>query len=113
MKITIKNIIKENKDIDPKQRYINGIVNMIRLPYFRFLKVNEIPRELWNEIFSIIFNTKVTYSDNRISDENNNIIYYEDDEGYWVKSIYDSNINIIYSENSDGNWRKYEYDSNN
>ena len=42
MKITIKNIIKENKDIDPKQRYNNGIVNMIKPPYYNFLKVNDL-----------------------------------------------------------------------
>jgi hypothetical protein len=113
MKITIKNIIKENKDIDPKQRYINGIVNMIRLPYFRFLKVNEIPRELWKDILDNIFNTKVTYSNNKIYDSNGNNIYDEDYEGFWSKSEYDTNNNQIYYEDSDGFWSKREHDENN
>src|SRR6056300_581918 len=113
MKITIKNIIKENKDIDPKQRYINGIVNMIRLPYFRFLKVNEIPRELWNDILTKVFNQEVIISDNVIYDLNDNNIYDENSDGYWIKKEYDSNNNKIYQENSDGYWSKSEYDENN
>jgi len=113
MKITIKNIIKENKDINPKQRYINGIVNMIRLPYFRFLKVNEIPRELWNDILTKVFNQEVIISDNVIYDLNDNNIYDENSDGYWSKREYDSNNNKIYQENSDGRWTKSEYDENN
>jgi len=112
MKITIKNIIKENKDIDPKQRYINGILNMIKPPYFNFLKVNEIPRELWKDILDNIFNTKVTYSNNRIYDSNDNNIYDEDYEGFWSKSEYDTNNNQIYYEDSNGFWSKREFDSN-
>jgi len=81
MKITIKNIIKENKDIDPKQRFVNEISRIIRPPYFKFLRVNEVPRELWEDILSKIFNTKVTYRDNSIYDSNNNEIYYEDSNG--------------------------------
>ena len=102
MKITIKNIIKENKDIDFKQIYINGIVKIIRLPYFNFLKVNEVPEELWEGIFSKLFNQKVIIDNNVIYDSNNNNIYYEDYEGYWSKREYDSNNNQIYYENSDG-----------
>lgn len=48
-----------------------------------------------------------------IKDPNNNQIYYEDSNGYWVKSEYDSNNNRIYFKNSDGYWGKSEYDSNN
>ena len=113
MKITIKNIIKENKDIDPKQRYINGIVNIIRLPYFKFLRVNEIPKELWNDIFSKLFNQEVIISDNMIFDKNDNRLYFEDSVGYWSKREYDENNNKIYQVDSTGNWLKQEYDSNN
>jgi len=115
MKITIKNIIKENKDIDPKQRYINGILNIITPPYFNFLRVNEVPKDMWEEILSKVFNTKVTYRNIEgeifTYDSNNNRIYYEDSNGYWIKYEYDSNNNEIYDENSDGYWRKREYDS--
>jgi hypothetical protein len=113
MKITIKNIIKENKDIDSKQRFINGIVNIIRLPYFNFLRVNEVPRELWNDIFSNIFNRIVTYGNNKMFDSNNNVIYFEDSDGNWVKREYDKNNNVIYFEDSNGFWSKREYDENN
>ena len=46
-------------------------------------------------------------------DSNNNIIKYENSDGYWWKKEYDSNNNIIKLENSDGYWEKKEYDSNN
>ena len=111
MKITIKGIINEN--IDPEEKYINGIINMIRPPYFRFLKVNEVPRELWNEILSKKFNQEVTVYDDGIFDSNNNRIYVEYSYGYWEKREYDSNNNEIYYENSNGTWIKREYDSNN
>ena len=45
-------------------------------------------------------------------DSNDNVIYYENSNGYWAKYEYDSNGNETYYENSDGDWRKSEYDSN-
>ncbi len=47
----------------------------------------------------------------RIKDSNGNQIYYENSNGYWVKSEYDSDGNKIYFENSDGFWVKREYNS--
>lgn len=98
MKITIKNIIKENKDIDPKQRYVNGILNMIRRPYMGFLINNEVPEELWKGILSKIFNTDdidwgIRISDNKvlyqliIQDEKGRQLYYETHD-YWEQLIY-------------------------
>ena len=143
MKITIKNIIKENKDIDPKQRFVNEISKIIKPPYFYFLRVNEVPEKLWNEILSKLFNQKVKYENRypypfRIFDSNNNEIYieesYEDDNdeiehielglpveaswygswyGFWSKREYDENNNRIYQLDSTGFWIKREYDSNN
>ena len=116
MKITIKNIINENKDIDPKQRYINGIVNMIRKPYMEFLINNEVPRELWEEIFSKLFKHEVIISDNKIFDLNGpprNLLYIEYYNGEWEKREYDSNNNNIHYEKSNGFWVKREYDENN
>jgi len=116
MKITIKNIIKENKDIDPKQRYVNGILNMIRIPYFNFLRVNEVPEELWKDIFYRLFNHEVIISDNKIFDLNGpprNLLYIEYYNGEWEKREYDSNNNNIYYEKSNGFWVKREYDENN
>jgi len=37
-----------------------------------------------------------------IKDSNGNEIYWEDSDGYWIKSEYDSNGNQIYYETSDG-----------
>ena len=110
MKITIKNIIKENND--PKQRYINGIVNIISSPYFKFLRVTDTPEHLWNRILSKVFNQEVTLFHNKIYDSDGYLIYQEYSDGDWEKQEYDSNNNLIYYENSDGFWRKYEYDSN-
>jgi hypothetical protein len=47
-----------------------------------------------------------------IKDNNGNEAYWEDQEGYWIKSTYDNNGNRIYWENSDGDWVKYTYDDN-
>jgi hypothetical protein len=46
-----------------------------------------------------------------IKDSNGNEIYWEDSDGYWIKSEYDSNGNEIYWEESNGYWSKKEYDS--
>ena len=37
-----------------------------------------------------------------IMNKNNNLIYYEDINGFWYKWEFDEKANIIYSENSDG-----------
>lgn len=49
----------------------------------------------------------------RIFDENNNQIYYEDSDKYWAKREFDENNNEIYFEDSDGYWEKRVYDKNN
>jgi hypothetical protein len=47
-----------------------------------------------------------------IKDENGNIIYWEDSNGYWSKHEYNSNGKEIYYENSNGSWMKREFDLN-
>ena len=47
----------------------------------------------------------------RIKDSNNNQIYYENSDEYWIKREYDSKGNEIYYENSLGFWVKKEYNS--
>ena len=116
MKITIKNIIKENKDIDPKQRYINGILNMIRRPYMEFLINNEVPEELWKGILSKIFNTddifwEIKSRDDKvyyqltIQDEKGRQLYYEIPD-YWEQLIYGHHnrldMDFTWYVNSDG-----------
>ena len=46
-------------------------------------------------------------------DSNNNLIHYEDSNGYEYWYEYDSNNNIIHQKNSNGYEYWYEYDSNN
>jgi hypothetical protein len=117
MKITIKNIIKEN--IDPEEKYINKLSGILKPPYFYNLIVTETPENLWNKILSKVFNQEVTHyiwvnSDRMVLfDSNNNKIYNEDSNGYWEKQEYDSNNNQIYYEDSNGDWIKREYDLNN
>jgi len=48
----------------------------------------------------------------QIKDENENIIYFENSNGYWYKREYDSNRKEIYIKNSNGFWAKSEYDLN-
>jgi len=122
------NTINENKDIDSEQRYVNGIVNIIKPPYYNFLKVNEVPEELWNDIFSKLFKQKVKYSymfDRifLIHDSNNKEIYHEEFDGFVADEDIDLGLdefgNPILGLDEFGNpiidvyWEKHEYDSNN
>jgi len=99
--------MKQEVEINSKQIYINGISKIIRSPYFKFLRVNEVPEELCNDIFSKLFKQKVIIDNNRIFDSNNNQIYSEYSDGNWFKFEYDSNNNLIYSENSYGEISEY------
>jgi hypothetical protein len=46
-----------------------------------------------------------------ILDKNENLIYFEYSDGFWVKRQYDSQDKEIYVEYSDGFWVKREWDS--
>ena len=48
-----------------------------------------------------------------IKDDNQNVIYYEYSDEYWVKQKFDKNNNRIYFEDSNEYWVKYEFDKNN
>ena len=45
-----------------------------------------------------------------IKDDEGNLIYYENSDGYWRKREYNNQGNQIYFETSNGYWIKYEYD---
>jgi hypothetical protein len=108
---TPNNTINEN--INRTQRFINKVSEILEVPYFKNLELYDVPRELWNDIFSIVFNKEVKNRwFNKIFDNNNNKLIYEEDDGEWVKREYDSNGKEIYREDSDGYWEKKEYDSN-
>jgi hypothetical protein len=102
-----------NENINRTQKFINKVSEILNPPYFKNLELYVAPEELWNDIFSIIFNKEVSTGYNKIFDNNNNVIYYEDSNGYWLKQEYDNNGNKLYHEDSTGYWSKYEYDNNN
>ena len=45
-----------------------------------------------------------------IKDKNDNVIYWENSNGYWEKNEYDSHDNLIRFEDSTGYWGKSEHD---
>ena len=45
-----------------------------------------------------------------VYDTKSNVVYYEDNYGYWFKKKYDEKDNRIYYKNSEGYWFKSEYD---
>ena len=48
------------------------------------------------------FNHDFSKGDFKLFDENGNLVYFEDSEGYWAKREYDQNGNEVYYENSEG-----------
>ena len=54
---------------------------------------------------------KVTKFPFEIKNSKDNVIYWEDSTGYWVKTEYDSKGKEIYHEDSTGYWAKREFDS--
>ncbi len=46
----------------------------------------------------------------RLYDESGNRVYYEDDTGYWIKTVYDKRGNRIYYKDSTGSWTKQVFD---
>ena len=84
-------------------------------PLFKNMKLygfTELSEEELTYVLSGIFGEPVGKIGIRIYNQNGNIIYVEDSDGYWKKYEYDDNVNRIYWENSKGDWRKYEYDNN-
>ena len=48
-----------------------------------------------------------------IKDDNGNLVYHEDSDGYWWKLQYDDANNLVYHEDSYGYWCKKEFDDAN
>jgi YD repeat-containing protein len=79
----------------------------------QFLKIKDFPFKIKNENGNVIyFENSNGYWIKREYDLNGNVIYFENSKGYWEKREYDSNGKEIYYENSSGTWEKIEYDSN-
>ena len=114
MKKLIKKILKE----DRRQMFLDKIVQVMKndFPLFKNLKdygfYEQLSEEEFIYVLSGIFGGPVRYTYGDIFDENGNIIYSEDYNGYWVKREFNEYGNQIYIEDSSGFWRKREYDEN-
>lgn len=101
--------------------YLDKITKIIEVPYFYELKNYGIDDlEEWEYVFSKIYCDKIIsfkgigwneclingrinkYIEYRVNDLNGNMIYFEDNDGDWVKIEYDKNGYQIYWENSQG-----------
>ena len=125
----IKRKIYINKIIEVMKNDYPLIKNLKLYGFYEQLSVDEL-----NYVLSGIFGKPVRVGGLEIYDEDGNIIYYENSEGYWrkyeydengryriyyedsygnqSKSEYDDNRNNIYFEDSNGYWEKREYDEN-
>ena len=122
MKRFIRKILKE----DRLERYMNKIAEVMKNDYPIFSNMelygfyDQLPEFIipvvFNKIFGQIVNVEVGYHFNRkvrsVKNENNNLIYYEDGDGFWKKYEYDNRGNRIYYKSSQGHWIKREYDEN-
>jgi hypothetical protein len=78
------------------------------------LGITEFPYEVQDEQGNLIYiEEKNGFWEKNKYDENNNKIYWENSDGYWYKQEFDLNNNEIYYEDSDGYWFKQEFDENN
>jgi len=112
MKRFIRKILKE----DRLERYMNKIAEVMKNDYPIFSNMelygfyDQLPEFIipvvFNKIFGQIVNVEVGYHFNRkvrsVKNENNNLIYYEDGDGFWKKYEYDNRGNRIYYEDCTG-----------
>jgi len=84
------------------KKYIDYIVNDIELPYIKYLDQYGLKQEECELVLSKLYDQQVTIKGNRVYDTNDNQIYSEYSDGYWVKREYDDNGNLIYYEDSNG-----------
>ena len=91
------------------QKYINYIVNDIELPYIKSLEPYGLKQDEMDLVLSKVFNQPVKFVVNRVFDIDNNEIYIEDSNGYWVKYEFNEDGNLTYVKDSKGYWIKSEY----
>jgi len=115
MKVSIKGILKESKE-----DVIEKISKSLEKPYFKDLKDMGIPENLWDDIFSNMYDREIsilTKNDGNLKEvyfDKEKVLYLEYiDDHHWVESKYDKYGNIVYAESSEGLWEKYTYDFSN
>ena len=82
-------------------------------PYFNIFNVLEIPEEEQEYILTKIYgNISIVKTGLRayIYDDNDNEIYEEYSDGFWLKLEYDDKGNKVYEERSNGYWEIQKYD---
>ena len=89
------------------QKYIEYIVNDIQVPYLKSLEQYGLKQEEMDLVLSKVFNQPVKFVVNRVFDKDNNELYYERSDGYWIKSIFDEQGNEINFYDSDGYCQYY------
>ena len=47
----------------------------------------------------------------KLTDENDNVVYYEDSNGFWFRNVYNDFNRITFHEDSNYYWAKAEYDT--
>ena len=84
------------------ERYIDFIVNDLEIPYFKNMKDNYGLRpDEYEMVLSKLYKQPVSKIGGYVYDNQENIIYFENSDG-WQKWVYDNQENIIYYEDSDG-----------
>jgi hypothetical protein len=89
------------------KKYIEYIANDIELPYFKSLEQYGLKQDEMDLVLSKVFNQPVKFVVNRVYDKDNNELYYERRDGYWIKNIFDDEGNEINFYDSDGYCRHY------
>ena len=93
------------------ERYIEYIVNDIQPPYFKNMReMYGLSEKEYELVLSKVFNQPVTIEGNRFYDNNGNVIYHENSNGFWDRYEYNDQGKRTYYEDSDGFWYKKEYD---
>ena len=106
MKKLIRKILKE----ETNNKFIDKVIKHLEPPYFKNMESFGLIPDEYESTLSKIFNQPVIIRGNYVYNEQGNLIYLEDDDGYWDKREYDDQGNLIYHEDSNGYWEKYEYD---
>jgi len=111
MKDLIKKILNEQVSDKVITKVLSQLESgKIKPPYFKNLDLIGLTDDEIQTTLEQFTNGEVNIKHRTLTDESGNIIYDEDDNGFWYKSEYDGRGNLIYVENSNGFWVKKEYD---
>ena len=87
---------------DKYKKYIDYIVSDIELPYLKSLDQYGLKDNEKELVLSKVYNQPVIVRNNHVYNTDGNIMYYENNSGFWIKYEYDANDNETYYEDSTG-----------